>query len=103
MKKNVKFRIFYTSLAWICAASVYLVCGLTKDRFWIVPETSTDKLIPFDFSGIWLYLCFYIYIPYTFFTLKIPLLRLLMIAFIITSICSGIIFVLIPTSINYPE
>lgn len=98
-----KAPIFYTILAWLTTTLVYIVCGLTNGEVWVIPQSFVDKAIPFNASGIWLYLSFYIYIPYTFFMVDYVLLKQLSLAFIVTSLLSAIVFILLPSSIEYPH
>src|SRR5687768_8163001 len=92
-KMTFKERIFYTFAAWLTAAVVYIICGAINGEDWVIPESFVDEAIPFRASGIWLYLSFYIYIPYTFFSVDPARLKLLSIAFILTSVLSGVVFI----------
>ena len=69
---------------------------------WIVPETFIDSVIPFNPIGVWLYLSFYIYVPYAFFIANKANLEPMSSAFIISGLCSGLIFILFPSTITYP-
>lgn len=98
-----KARILYTLAGWFTAAFIYIFCGAMNGKEWVIQETLIDKVIPFDASGIWLYLAFYIFIPYAFFTVDMRGLKTLSIAFIVTSILSGVVFICLPSTIVYPQ
>lgn len=95
--------MLYTLAGWFTAAFIYVFCGSMSSGGWIIPETFIDKAIPFSASGIWLYLSFYIFIPYAYFKTDAQRLKCLSISFIVTSVMSGIIFICLPSTIEYPQ
>lgn len=98
-----KQRMQYSLVSWFTAALVYIGCGAMNSKPWEIPETLIDKAIPFHASGIWLYLSFYIVIPYAFFTVNSKALKCLSFSFILVSVLSGCIFIFLPSTIGYPE
>ena len=98
----LKTRLLYLLAAWLPAGVVYIAASFMTRAAWIVPETYVEQLIPFSPSGIWLYLLFYVYIPYTFITAHQGKIRTLSAGFILCACISGIIFIALPGSIRYP-
>lgn len=96
-------RIFYLLLSWIIAGSIYLIIGSIDRNSWVIEETFIDKSISFNPIGVWLYLSFYIYIPFTFFFASDLLIKRLSFSIIIGSILSGVLFLLFPSTIVYPH
>ena len=96
-------RIFYLLLSWIIAGTIYLIIGALDRKSWVIEETFIDKCISFNPIGVWLYLSFYIYIPFTFFFAGDLLIKKLSFSIIIGSILSGILFLLFPSTIVYPH
>lgn len=99
----IKTRLLYLLVAWLSSAVVYIGSSFVTGSVWIIPEMGIDDYISFSPYGIWLYLMFYIYIPYTFLAVDTSKVKRLAFAFIIISIISGILFILIPSSLNFPS
>ena len=99
---SLKTRLLYLVLAWLPCCLIYIASGFLRGNTWIIPETAIDRIIPFSPHGIWLYLCFYIYIPYTFLTLNESLIKRITAAFVVTAFISGLLFMLIPSTLIFP-
>ncbi len=100
---SLKTRLCYLVISWLSCGLVYIASGFVKGPDWIIPETQMDQFIPFNPHGIWLYLGFYVYIPYTFLTLKESLMKRLTFAFVLTACVSGVLFICLPSSIVFPD
>lgn len=99
----LKKRLFYLLLASLPCILVYSLAGLMKSPTWIIPETRIDQLIPFNPHGIWLYLFFYVYISFTFLTVKAFQIKRTSFVFLFTAISSGILFICFPTRVIFPD
>lgn len=99
----IKTRLLYLLISWLAAGLVYIGASFTGGNAWLVPESPVEQLIPFSASGIWLYLLFYVYIPYTFLTAEQSKIQPMTAAFILTACVSGLVFVFFPTSIRFPD
>lgn len=99
----LKTRLFYLLIGWLSTCVIYVATGAVTGNAWIVPESAVEAYIPFSSYGIWLYLSFYIYIPYTFLTADASKIKLTGYVFLITGIISGILFLLLPSSMVYPD
>lgn len=99
MTINNRFIYLFTSIIPVCI--IYILTGGISENVWIVPNSFVEDLIPFNSFGIWLYLFFYIYIPYTFITANESKINILTASFLTSSFISGAIFVIFPSSINF--
>jgi membrane-associated phospholipid phosphatase len=99
----LKTRLFFLLIGWLPSCIIYIAAGFVRGDTWIIPETRIEQFIPFSSVGIWLYLCFYLYIPYTFLTVNQSKVKRLTLVFIVTACISGIIFLCIPSTILFPE
>lgn len=99
----IKNRLTKLCIGWLTAGIIYVLSGFITRAAWIVPETYIDTFIPFDPAGIWLYLAFYIYIPYVFIVADAARVNPMALAFVISAVISGIVFMIIPSSIVYPK
>lgn len=100
---SLKIRFFYLLIGWLSSCIIYVATGAVTRNAWIIPESAVENYIPYSPYGIWLYISFYIYIPYTFFTAEASKIKLLSWVFIISGIISGILFLLVPTSMVFPD
>ena len=100
---TVRTRLIYLFFSWIPAGLIYIAGSFVRGNMWIIPESSVEQLIPFSPHGIWLYLFFYIYIPYTFLTVKEGNIKRMSFAFIGSVCISGIFFIFLPSSIVFPD
>lgn len=90
-------------LGWASVGVVYNLADRLQGPGIILPETTLDKLIPFNPVGIWLYLSFFLLVPLTYCIVDIHRLRWLTISMQICAVVCGMIFVLWPTTLIYPE
>ena len=99
----IKNRLTKLCIGWLTAGIIYALSGFITQTVWIVPETYIDTLIPFDPAGIWLYLAFYIYIPYVFIVADAKRVNPMCLAFVFSAVISGMVFMIIPSSMVYPK
>lgn len=99
----IKNRLTKLCIGWLTAGIIYVLSGFITKAAWIVPETYIDTFIPFDPAGIWLYLAFYIYIPYVFIVADAARVNPMALAFVLSAVISGIVFMIIPSSMVYPK
>jgi membrane-associated phospholipid phosphatase len=88
--------------SWGTVGFIYGTTRFMPGERWIIPETRLDLAIPFNASGIWMYLAFFLFVPWAFLSspaARVPALRG---AIQLSALISGIIFILFPTSLNYP-
>jgi membrane-associated phospholipid phosphatase len=100
---SLKTRLLFLFIGWLPVGIIYIAASFARGNNWIVPGSFVERLIPFSPSGIWLYLLFYVYIPYTFITANASKIKIMSLSFILSACISGICFVFLPSSMNYPS
>jgi hypothetical protein len=68
----------------------------------ILPETLIDRAIAYSDAAIWLYLSFFILIPYTYLVATPQRVRWLARAMAMSALMCGLVFLLYPTTLAYP-
>ncbi|MET0357259.1 MAG: phosphatase PAP2 family protein [Cellvibrio sp.] len=99
---TMKDRIIHMLWSWGTVGLIYGTTRFMPGERWIIPETWVETQIPFSASGIWLYLAFFLFVPWAF--LSAPENRILKLRYAIqiSAVISGIVFILFPTSLAYP-
>ena len=95
-------RLYQMALGWGFVGIVYNVTGRVQAQGLVLPETALDQLIPFDPRAIWLYLSFFLLIPYTYFAVDAERLQWLTRSMQVCALVCGCIFLLYPTTLHYP-
>lgn len=90
-------------VGWGCVGLVYGVTGAWQGHGAVLTETAFDRLIAFNPAGLWLYLSFFAFIPYTFFTVDVARLRWLRMSMQTCALLCGTVFLLWPTTLVYPD
>lgn len=99
---TTKDRLIHMLWSWGTVGLIYGTTRFMPGERWLIPETWVETRIPFSASGIWLYLAFFLFVPWAFFTAPENRIYHLRYAIQISAIISGIIFILFPTSLSYP-
>ncbi|MEC5159731.1 MULTISPECIES: phosphatase PAP2 family protein [unclassified Janthinobacterium] len=95
-------RLRHLLLGWGGVGLVYFSTGFLGRPATVLPELALDRLIPYNPAGIWLYLSFFILIPYTYASVAPRRVRWLSRAMPLCAALSGVVFLLFPTTLNYP-
>ena len=95
-------RLFQMVLGWGSVALVYFGAGWLEVSPTVIPQVWLDRQLPFTAHAIWVYLSFFLLIPFTYCTVVPRRLSQLRVAMQISAVVSGLFFVLLPTSLNYP-
>ncbi|MET3132696.1 membrane-associated phospholipid phosphatase [Oxalobacteraceae bacterium GrIS 1.11] len=95
-------RLLHLLLGWGGVGLVYFSTGFLDGHAVIVPETALDRMIPYSPAGIWLYLSFFLLIPYTYCTVDPARVRWLSRAMPLCAAVCGVVFLLFPTTLAYP-
>ncbi len=98
-----KQRMISMLIGWCAVGIIYGSTRFTSGEHWIIPELWLDQQIPFSTQGIWLYLSFFVVVPFAFFTAPLAKIKPMMIAILISALISGLVFVIFPTTLVYPE
>jgi membrane-associated phospholipid phosphatase len=95
-------RLVQMMIGWGSVGVVYFAFGWRETQTLVLPKLWLDQYIAFNPQGIWLYLLFFILIPYCYITVAAKRLLALRYAMQVSAILSGIVFLMIPTTLDYP-
>ncbi len=97
-----KDRITHMMWSWFTVSLIYGTTRFMPGQRWVIPETWLETQIPFNASGIWFYLAFFLFVPWAFLNAEAGRVIRLRYAIQISAILSGIVFVVFPTTLHYP-
>lgn len=95
-------RLLYLLAGWGSVGLVYFSSDLLQGPGVLLPETALDRAIRYTDSAIWLYLSFFILIPYAYLAAQPARVRWLARAMAISALICGTVFLLYPTTLAYP-
>ena len=95
-------RLLYLLAGWGSVGLVYFSSDLLQGQGVILPETVIDRAIAYSDAAIWLYLSFFILIPYTYLVVSPARVRWLARAMAVSALLCGVVFLLYPTTLAYP-
>ena len=103
MANEITYRLQHMIIGWGAVAIVYFSTGfIHHDNVILLPEIWLDAMIPFSAAGIWLYMAFFILIPFTFLNADIKRIPWLCHSMLASACIAGLTFLIFPTSLNYP-
>ena len=95
-------RLLYLLAGWGSVGLVYFSSDLLQGQGVILPETVIDRAIAYSDAAIWLYLSFFVLIPYTYLVVSPARVRWLARAMAVSALVCGVVFLLYPTTLAYP-
>lgn len=95
-------RLLYLLAGWGSVGLVYFSSDLLQGQGVILPETMIDRAIAYSDAAIWLYLSFFVLIPYTYLVVSPARVRWLARAMAVSAVICGVVFLLYPTTLAYP-
>jgi membrane-associated phospholipid phosphatase len=98
-----KQRIISMLIGWGTIGIIYGSTGFIPSDHWVIPEIWLDQQIPFSTRGVWLYLSFFVVVPFAFLRVPLAKIKSMKIAILISALTSGLVFVIFPTTLAYPE
>ncbi len=99
---NLIARLRYMLLGWGCVGLIYFSTGLLEGPAAVLPQTAPDRLIAYNPGVIWLYLSFFVLIPYTYLAGPAARVPWLARSMQLCAVLAGAVFVLYPTTMLYP-
>lgn len=99
---SVPARLRQLLLGWGCVGVVYFSTGLLEATAFTLPETALDGQIAYHPGAVWLYLSFFVLIPYAYLAAPAARVRWLARAMQLCALAAGIVFVFFPTTLAYP-
>lgn len=102
--EQMPFRLWNMLIGW---GSVGLVYSLTSSKdpstaHLLVPG-AIDRWFDFDPGAIWLYMSFFLLVPLGFLAAPLNRVRWLARSFVLAALIAGIVFLLFPTTMTFPE
>jgi len=95
-------RLLHLLAGWGSVGLVYFSSDLLQGQGVLLPETALDRAIAYSDSAIWLYLSFFILIPYAYLVAQPHRVRWLARAMALSALMCGVVFLLYPTTLAYP-
>jgi membrane-associated phospholipid phosphatase len=102
LRLQLLIRLRHMVLGWGAVGLVYSFASVFQGRGITLAETALDRIIAFNPTGIWMYLSFFILIPYTFLTAQPHKLLWLRSSMQTCAVVCGLIFLMYPTTLLYP-
>ena len=98
----LRLRLYRLLLGWGSAGLAYHIGRRYTASPIIIPENALDAVIAFNPNAVWVYLSFFILIPYAYLNCQAKRLLPLQLAMQFAAVVSGVVFVLCPTTLIYP-
>lgn len=102
MMSELPYRLRAMALGWGAVGVAYTLSGIVQGSGTFIAESALDRRILFDPSGVWIYLSFFVLIPYAYLCADIHRVPWLMRAMQVCALVCGAVFVLYPTILRYP-
>ncbi|MCX7291971.1 phosphatase PAP2 family protein [Janthinobacterium sp.] len=99
---TVRSRLLHLLAGWGSVGLVYFSSDLLQGQGALLPETAIDRAIAYNDGAIWLYLSFFILIPYAYLVADAARVRWLARAMALSALACGVVFLLYPTTLAYP-
>ena len=99
---TLRGRLLHLLAGWGSVGLVYFSCDLLQGQGVLLPETALDRAIAYSDTAIWLYLSFFILIPYAYLVADAARVRWLARAMALSALACGVVFLLYPTTLAYP-
>ena len=99
---TVRSRLLHLLAGWGSVGLVYFSSDLLQGQGALLPETAIDRAIAYNDGAIWLYLSFFVLIPYAYLVADAARVRWLARAMALSALACGVVFLLYPTTLAYP-
>ncbi len=96
-------RLRLMLLGWGSVGVIYFTTGAMTGPATVLAESAIDRLIAYNPSAIWPYLAFFVLIPYAYLRADLQRARWLARSMPLAALVCGLVFVLMPTTLIYPE
>jgi membrane-associated phospholipid phosphatase len=99
---TLRSRLLHLLAGWGSVGRVYFSSDLLQGPGMLLPETALDRAIAYSDAAIWLYLSFFILIPYAYLVADAARVRWLARAMALCALACGVVFLLYPSTLVYP-
>ncbi|MEI9535137.1 phosphatase PAP2 family protein [Moellerella wisconsensis] len=103
MRHPLVYRILCGMIGWGTVGIIYQFTGQFSEHATKLMPSWLDKNIAYSVQGIWLYLSFFLFIPCGYLLAERNKIVPLMLSMQLCALLSGIIYLLFPTTMDYPN
>jgi hypothetical protein len=96
-------RLRHMACGWGSVWVVYFLCSLIPGHALVLQETFLDRWLPFTASAIWVYASFVLIVPAAYLACEESRLRWLAGSMVLSAAASGLVFLVWPTTLIYPQ
>ena len=100
--RTILARLTYLLVGWLSIGFVYNGTAYLSITATVLEPSFIDTLIPFSPHAVWLYLSFFLIIPFCFFYAPYSRVRWMSICFIVTALVAGVCYLILPTTMIFP-
>ncbi|HFK4648371.1 TPA: phosphatase PAP2 family protein [Serratia marcescens] len=101
--KKMLFRLGNMLLGWGTVGVVYSLTDRLQGAGTLLPPSALDRAIPFNPAAIWLYLSFFLIVPAGYLLAPLQRIKWLTLAMQLTALGAGVVYLLWPTTMAYPQ
>lgn len=98
-----KYRLIQMLLGWGTVGLVYKTTSLIQGPGYVIAPSFIDEMILFSPAAVWLYLSFFLLVPLAWLICPLPQARWLRQAIQLTAVLCGVVYLIWPTTMVYPE
>ncbi len=102
LKASMPQRFWQLLLGWGSVGLAYGLASIVMGTPAVIPMTALDRIIPFSVAAVWIYLSFFLLIPYAYLQVDGAYLRWLRQSMQCSAVICGALFLLWPTTLIYP-
>lgn len=95
-------RVWQLLLGWGSVGLAYGLASIVMGTPAVIPMTALDRIIPFSVAAVWIYLSFFLLIPYAYLQVDGAYLHWLRQSMQCSAVICGGLFLLWPTTLIYP-
>ncbi|AOM42888.1 hypothetical protein A9255_13250 [Xenorhabdus hominickii] len=103
MVDRLGYRLLCCLLGWGTVGIIYQFTANSHTQATVLPISVVDEWVVFSSSGVWFYLSFFLLIPLAYLFCPLSRARWLMLAMQGCALFSGLIYLLYPTTLDYPS
>jgi membrane-associated phospholipid phosphatase len=89
-------------LGWGSIGLVYVLAHYMQGEGHVIAPSLIDQRIPFSPNAIWLYLSFFILVPFSYLSCPLPRVKWLSTSMQLSAAGAGLVYLLWPTTMQYP-
>ncbi|MEQ4668669.1 phosphatase PAP2 family protein [Providencia manganoxydans] len=99
---HIFLRLLSCLIGWGTVGIVYNFTGKISDHATLLSPSWVDNTVAYSTNAIWVYLSFFLFIPFGYLFSAYHRIRSLMLAMIVCALVSGAVYLIYPTTMHYP-